>query len=78
MISSKKKITKRKAKEAGDEPISFRSIQEVTIQTIPTPPTTFSPRKYRLSPRNDVISTPQYPKNLQVAKSELKEVIHLI
>ena len=34
-------MTKLKAKEMGDEPISFRNTQEDTIQTTPTPTTTF-------------------------------------
>lgn len=46
-------ITKRKAKEMGDEHISSANIQEATAQTIPTPATTFSFRKHRLIPRND-------------------------
>ena len=70
----------------GDEPISFRHMEEATIQTKPTPPTTFSPRKHRLPSRNDVISTPKNPKKLAVIsaenrgviKSELLEVIYLI
>ena len=37
------KITKLKAKEMGDKPISTGNIQEATIQTIPTPLTTFPP-----------------------------------
>ena len=47
-----------------DEPISFRHIEEATIQTIPTPPTAFSPRKCPLLSRNDVISTPKNQKKL--------------
>ena len=39
-------ITKRKAKEMGDEHISSANIQEATVQTIPTPATTFSSRKH--------------------------------
>ena len=78
-------IAKLKATKICDKPISSGKIQEATIQTIPTPPATYSPREHRLLPRNNVISTLQNPKNLQVAsaenrgvtKSELQEVIHL-
>ena len=58
-------ITKLKANEMGEEPVSSGSFQEANIQIIPTPPTTFSPRKHRLLPKDDVISTRQNPqKNL--------------
>ena len=39
-------ITKLKAMGMNDESISSGNIQEATIQTIPTPPTTSSPRKH--------------------------------
>ena len=79
-------ITKRKAKEMGDEQISSANIQEATVQTIPTPATTFSSRKHRLIPRNDAFQHRKIQKILQVTSAEkkgitesnLQEVIHLI
>ena len=41
------KITKLKAKEMSGKTISSRNIQGATIKTIPTQPTTFSPRKHQ-------------------------------
>ena len=57
-----------------DEPVSSGNIQEATIQTIPTSLTTFSSGKHRLPLRNDVISTPQNTKSLQVASTGMRGI----
>ena len=67
-------ITKRKAKEMGDEHISSANIQEATAQTIPTPATTFSFRKHRLIPRNDAFQHRKIQKILQVTSAEKKSI----
>ena len=67
-------ITKRKAKEMGDEQISSANIQEATVQTIPTPATTFSSRKHRLIPRNDAFQHRKIQKILQVTSAEKKGI----
>ena len=67
-------ITKRKAKEMGDEHISSANIQEATAQTIPTPATTFSFRKRRLIPRNDAFQHRKIQKILQVTSAEKKGI----
>lgn len=67
-------ITKRKAKEMGDEHISSANIQEATAQTIPTPATTFSFRKHRLIPRNDAFQHRKIQKVLQVTSAEKKGI----
>lgn len=67
-------ITKRKAKEMGDEHISSANIQEATAQTIPTPATTFSFRKHRLIPRNDAFQHRKNQKILQVTSAEKKGI----
>ena len=67
-------ITKRKAKEMGDEHISSANIQEATAQTILTPATTFSFRKHRLIPRNDAFQHRKIQKILQVTSAEKKGI----
>ena len=71
-------ITKRKAKEMGDEHISSANIQEATAQTIPTPATTFSFRKHRLIPRNDAFQHRKIQKILQVTSAEKKGITNRI
>ena len=57
-----------------------------TFKKLPTKQYQYNHQHFQLTPKNDTISTPQNPKNLQVTsaknrgvtKSELQEVIHLI
>ena len=80
-------VTKLKHRYSNKEQqSSSKNYQETERESIPSPPPTSSPRKYRILPRKDIILYSQNSKNLQDASadnrgvkiSELKEVIHLI